>query len=747
MIDTRPMYDRSKTILTVLGSVCFVCMSLGLSADRPAKPNILLVMVDDMGIGDTSAYLGKRLMPNAEPIQKTLYTPNLEAFSKQARVFTDAHAPASMCSSTRYALLTGRFAHRAYLKHQGWLPHGPNSPMIQKSMPTLPGMLRENGYHTKGVGKYHVGVSYDNGDGQPANNFYFHDVDFKKPLLDGPTHHGFDEYFGVPGNTEDPLDTEPRVMIVNDGYSFTDKSRMKYIGMNKRADQILAQPDWDLKQLGQQYLDEIERYLAKQSESGTDPFFLYFVPNANHNQRNPDGVFAVPEEVVGIKIKGQSRYTDGTVAGDREDMVLENDVIFGRILESLAGKEDPRWPGHTLIDNTLIIFTSDNGANLPGQLPGQLQESGGLRGKKAKIWEGGHRVPFMIYWKGMIEGGQNQSLFSHTDSYATFASLVGHTLRQDEAHDSFDTLDYWMGKASGEDLRPRVFFCNLSIPYLNDALAIRIGSKKLVVNGGLAKPSMKGGSLGGLDYAMYYDLDTNPFEEGDFLKGPPGKEVILMGERLLNIHNRGHARELVAEQSDALIIDDGWHNLRNDIDGAVGFEFRMLETRTVSHLGMWDDHDKDSPARPPRNVPTEFDRDAPSIPGGKKSTLASAHSVKLFVLSEGSTQELAEVHLTAGNPGLLENEFRYLELTAPVVLKKNTTYLITMSTEAGDGDHFHDPVSFDGLSPLLSNSIEVIRSVMVRDDVSARDAIPAFSDMDDAYHAHRLPVGPTLKFQ
>ncbi|MGY8651337.1 MAG: sulfatase-like hydrolase/transferase [Verrucomicrobiia bacterium] len=91
------------------------------AANRPAKPNIILMMADDMGLGDTSAYLGTRLMGNAPPVAKTLRTPNLAAFSNQAMVFTDAHAPASMCSSTRYALLTGRFFHRAYLKNQGWL--------------------------------------------------------------------------------------------------------------------------------------------------------------------------------------------------------------------------------------------------------------------------------------------------------------------------------------------------------------------------------------------------------------------------------------------------------------------------------------------------------------------------------------------------------------------------------------------------------------------------------------------------
>ena len=233
-------------------------------AERPSKPNIIIMMADDMGLGDTSAYLGVRLSPQAPPIERTLRTPNLERFAQSAMLFTDGYAPASMCSSTRYSLLTGRFSHRSYLKSQGWLPHGPNTPMIQRALTTLPEMLQANGYRTAGIGKYHVGMSFDDGEGKPADDFYFHDVDFTKPLLDGPTHHGFDEYFGVPGNTEDPLDTEPRVLIRDDHFTFTDRSRMKLIGMKNREGRILAAPDWDLRNLGPLYLREAESFIDRQ---------------------------------------------------------------------------------------------------------------------------------------------------------------------------------------------------------------------------------------------------------------------------------------------------------------------------------------------------------------------------------------------------------------------------------------------------------------------------------------------------
>ena len=147
-----------------------------------------------------------------------------------------------------------------------------------------------------------------------------------------PTHHGFDEYYGVPGNTEDPLDNEPRILIRNDRFVFTDRSKMKMMGMGKRKDKIIAAPDWNLKQLGALYLKEACSFIDRRVEEGTSPFFLYYAPNANHNQRNPNGVFAVPDSIAGVKIKGQSKYTDGAPAGPREDMVLDAmEVIESRV--------------------------------------------------------------------------------------------------------------------------------------------------------------------------------------------------------------------------------------------------------------------------------------------------------------------------------------------------------------------------------------------------------------------------------
>ena len=720
----------------------------GVDAARPSRPNIVLMMADDMGLGDTTAYMGVRFGPAGEPVALAQHTPSLNAFAEHAVVFNNAYAPASMCSSTRYSLLTGRFAHRCYLKQQGWLPHGPNTPMIQRALSTLPEMLSARGYRTAAIGKYHVGMAFDNGNGKPATHYYYEDVDFKRPVLDGPTHHGFDEFFGVPGNTEDSLDTEPRIYIRNDRWTFTDRDRMRRIGFKHREPRIFAAPDWDLAQIGPVYLREVQAFLQRQAKA-KEPFFLYYVPNANHFQRNQiDGDYAVPRTIAGEAVKGASRLSDGTQGDDRADMILENDIAFGKLMETLRNTDDPRWPGHRLIENTLVIFTSDNGPNVGDNL-GRNRESGGLRGKKAKIWEGGIRVPLLVYWKDKIEGGTlNESIVSQTDFYATLASVTGHALAPHEAQDSHDCLRHWTGQTQEPDPRPRVFFCHLGPPFSNDTLVIRKGPYKLLVEGGLALPSIPDGHLGAAIARAFYDLDQNLYEN-DEAKSNPALATQLAAE-LLRIHNRGHARELNLRASNALIQAEGWHNLRNDVTGEIGFEFTLTsKPRTVTHLGIWDDHERDRPIRMARAIADETQRDQPSLPdpNGQRRGLAAPHTIRLVQLDATPPCEIARIRLPAGAKGQLEGAFRYLPLPRQIKLHPDRHYALLASTQAGDGDHFKDPAAFDGLSPLVEPSVSIRRSLLIRnEDLTHPLPIPAFSDLSPDFNQHRLPVGPTLKF-
>ncbi len=712
------------------------------AAAQSAKPNIVIMMADDMGIGDTSAYLGRRLMPASEPIARTLRTPQLEKFAQRAIVFTDAHAGASMCSSSRYSLLTGRFGHRPYLKRQGWLPHGPNLPMIQPELLTLPEMLQEQGYRTACIGKYHVGMAFDNGAGQPASDFYHHDVDFTKPLLNGPTHNGFDEFFGVPGNTEDPLDTEPRIYIRNDRWTFSKRNEMVMMGTNKHEGKILADPSWKLSELGPVYLREVEAFLERAHKSD-DPFFLYYVPNANHNQRHEGGMFSVPDSILGQPVAGASRYNDGTAGNPRADMVLENDIAFGRVLELLETLPDPRNPGHMLIDNTLVIFTSDNGPN-EGEKLGPSLQSGGLHGRKASMTEGGMRVPFLLYWKGTFEGGKiNRTHFALTDIYATLAQILKYPLQNADAQDSYDVLDYWLGSAKDRDMRPRLKFCHLGPPYANDAMCIREGEHKIIVGGGVAEPGHSEGNRGAVLVERYNNLYTDPLESID--QRIPENEPIVQGlaRDLLILRNRGHARPLSPPAEKKLVVDDGWHNLRNDLDGGIGFTFMLSQEGPirVTHLGMWDDHEKDRPVRGAAEAPNDniTERQSHPEPGGRG--LAAAHEVLLSF----NGKVLARATLRAGNAAVLEGEYRYAALEAPVTLSPGITYQLTMTTTANDGDQWHNPASYDGLSPQTHPVFTILRSIYRTGDGEA--AIPTYFDAAPDYWKHRLPVGPTLKFE
>ena len=394
------LFVRVLAVVAVLSACAYAPVK---AAERPSKPNVIIMMADDMGIGDTSASLGVRLSPSAHPILRTLRTPNLARFARSAIVFTDGYAPASMCSATRYSLLTGRFSHRSYLKNQGWLPHGPNTPMVQKALTTLPEMLQQNGFRTAGIGKYHIGMSLDDGEGKPADDFYFHDVDFTKPILDGPTHHGFDEYFGVTGNTEDPLDTEPRVLIRNDRFTFTDRSRMNLIGMKNREGRILAAPDWDLRNLGPLYLREAETFIDRQSKQADEPFFLYM---ANYAVHTP--IQAKADVTAKYEAKQKTNQKNAKYAA----MVESVDDCVGKILAAVDALG--------MSDRTVVIFTSDNGG-----LMGPTNNAP-LRSGKGFPYEGGIRVPLIVRWPGVTKAGSVSSEpVTSVDYFPTLVTSAG----------------------------------------------------------------------------------------------------------------------------------------------------------------------------------------------------------------------------------------------------------------------------------------------------------------------------------
>ena len=200
----------------------------------------------------------------------------------------------------------------------------------------------------------------------------------------------------------------------------------------------------------------------------------------------------------------------------------------------------------------MVIFTSDNGPNV-GTTTDQIRKAEASGEKRPSFGKGGHRVPFILFWKERFEGGRiNRNLFTLTDLFATFASLVGEPLKPSEAQDSLDSLAYWEVPEK-KDSRARYFFCHLGPPYGNDAIAVRKGSKKLIAEGGLARPWTMEGTRGSAKSVILYDLKKNPQEQGDFSNSETEKEAKEMSHDLLKIHNQGHTRELEAEDNGNLI--------------------------------------------------------------------------------------------------------------------------------------------------------------------------------------------------
>ncbi len=358
-------------------------------------------------------------------------------------------------------------------------------------------------------------------------------------------------------------------------------------------------------------------------------------------------------------------------------------------------------------------------------------------------------MPFLASLPGRLkEGGETDTVFSHTDLYATLAALVGHQLAPEEAQDSHNSLAWWTGEESAPDERPRVFFCHLGPPFSNDTLVMRKGHHKLFVEGGLAMPWIEGGELGAATPRLFYDLEKNPYEDGDDLLSEHRPVAGEMATQLLQIHNQGYSRDLgISSDGDQLIVSEGWHNVRNDVTGEIGFVFTPQSEIRVTELGMWSAPQKSAVARGARDIPDEFGSDRPSAKT-KGGALKSSHRVRLITLpGDGDAAEIASTEFTPSDSGKLDGTFRYQGIDGEVTLNEGEQYLLLMTTQAGDGDPFRDPAAFDGLSPLVHPDIRVEYSVLVRgEDFFDLQQIPSFSDMNDDFRRHRLPVGPTLRF-
>lgn len=415
-------------------------------ADTP-HPNIIVMMADDMGMGDTSAY--QDFTDNSDADQ--IHTPSMERLARMGVRFTDAHTPSSRCSPTRYGLLTGRYPWRNRLKH--WVLFGSQGdPMIEADRPTLATMLQNNGYYTAMVGKWHVGLRYRRSDGKPASGW--EDADLAQPLFDTPLDHGFDDCqftsrsHGTSGPFRGGKKPNNPKQNVGPGHIIGRTA----IAATKNGKQLIAGGDkaYVLEELGGRHSDNAIGYLTNHvssSDSSSKPFFLYYASNSNHGPHTPDS------HVGDQPVAGVGKSVAGNRLNIRGDYVYENDVALGRMLDWLQTTDDPRNAEKKLIETTIVIFTSDNGAEID-----TTAATGPFRSNKGSVYEGGHRVPFIVSWPaggigdGNVEtsGRDSDELIGLHDLFATFSEIVGAdlpNLRVGEkgAEDSVSVLSAWRG--------------------------------------------------------------------------------------------------------------------------------------------------------------------------------------------------------------------------------------------------------------------------------------------------------------
>lgn len=444
---------------------CLACLFAGGGA--ASAPNVVIVLADDMGLGDTSAY--QDVAQNADGDQ--VATPRLEELAEAGVRFTEAYTTSSICSPSRYAILTGRYPWRR--GHAGdaeltggvvWPPQG--DPLIRSGVPTLASMLRDHGYATAALGKWHLGLTYRDSSAQPLPRDlrplqHWRRADLRQPLANSPLDHGFDFFFGharshhtsgAQGHENTPNQgVGPGFLRSQDGPHGHGVYAVAWTGPGKRL-ATSGHNAYLNDRIGARVYEEatgfLESHLA--GANASRPFFLYYGLHSNHAPYTPD------EVLDGVPVADRGVFVDTSDGGDREDFVHQTDVTVGLLMDFLRNTPDPRTPGQTLFDNTIFIFSSDNGSELTDDHPGLRRSVGPFRARKGSIYNGGFRVPLLISWpRGSVPAGQDSArLMGLIDLYASLAAAVGHDMADGEAIDSVDRMGLMDGREGQVPPRP-----------------------------------------------------------------------------------------------------------------------------------------------------------------------------------------------------------------------------------------------------------------------------------------------------
>ena len=464
------------------------------------KPNIVFILTDDLGYGDIAA-LNE---------QGKIKTPNINRIAKAGVTFTDAHSSSAVCTPSRYGILTGRYNWRSTLKSGVLGFYG--KPIIPTSRTTMASMLREKGYQTACIGKWHLGLNWTTKDGQkPVDNGKANNLDYAQKLTGGPTDLGFDYYFGV-----DAPNYPPYAFIQNNEILGNPN---EYYTFDKELDSRPGTGVKDWKQVDVlPVLNKKTTDFIAEASKNNKPFFLYLPFTGPHTPVVPTTEF--------LGKSGINIYAD---------FVMQMDAYVGDILDVLEKNH--------VSDNTIVVFTSDNGCSPHANFP-ELAEKGHdpsyiFRGTKADIFEGGHRIPCIVQWPNGIKAGQKVAqTISLVDFMATFANLTDYQLKNNEGEDSYDLTPLFKKASYRKTIREATVHHSI-----NGSFSIRKGKWKLELcpgSGGWSDPRPGSDAENSLPSIQLYDLEKDIAEENNVQASNP-KVVAELTALLTKYVNNGRS--------------------------------------------------------------------------------------------------------------------------------------------------------------------------------------------------------------
>ncbi len=476
------------------------------------KPNIVFILADDLGYGDVSCF-----NENSK-----IKTPFIDELAKQGVMFTDAHTSSAVCTPTRYGILTGRYNWRSTLK-SGVLS-GYSKALIEPDRLTIAGFLKENGYKTGYIGKWHLGWDWAiiEEDSLNRNNLSaVPKVDFSKPVKNGPASCGFDYSFGFCGS----LDMVPYVWVENGTPTMVptkttvDRGNQTWWREGPTSDDFVH--DQVLPTITTKAVNFIN-----ENANGEKPFFVYVPFSAPHTPILPTDEF-----------KGKSGLDN--IYGDFVVMV---DAMVGKVMEALEK--------NGIAENTLLVFTSDNGCSPQADYE-QLATKGHnpsyvFRGHKADIFEGGHRVPYVVRWPQKVKPGQSEQLLCTTDLFATVADIIGKDFPDNVAEDSYSILPA-LGIESNAVRRESIVHHSI-----NGSFAYRKGDYKVNFcpgSGGWSYPKPNSEGIDELPPVQLYNMKSDIAEEHN-LEGEYPEIVEEFRTELAQIVENGRSTKGEVQKND-----------------------------------------------------------------------------------------------------------------------------------------------------------------------------------------------------